>query len=154
VDCNELARLRTQDAVTVVDLSPSRDYRKGHIPGSWFAIRSRLAPALKKIPRRGVLVLTSEDGVIAALAAPEALSLVDAAVRWLDGGNAGWQAAGHALTGEGAQMADEAVDVWLKPYERPNDTTKAMDEYLAWEVDLLARLARDGSANFAPVVPS
>ena len=27
-------------------------------------------------------------------------------------------------------MADEAVDAWLKPYERPNDTTKAMSEYL------------------------
>ena len=46
-------------------------------------------------------------------------------------------------------MADEALDIWLKPYERPNDTTKAMDEYLAWEIDLLPRIARDGSANFA-----
>ena len=45
-------------------------------------------------------------------------------------------------------MADEAVDIWLKPYERPNDPTKAMQEYLSWEVDLLARIERDGSTNF------
>ena len=45
-------------------------------------------------------------------------------------------------------MADEAVDMWLKPYERPNDTTKAMNEYLSWEVDLLARIERDGSTDF------
>ena len=61
------------NAATVVDLSLSRDYLKAHIPGAWFAIRSRLARALAKIPPRGTLVLTSEDGVLAGLAAPEAL---------------------------------------------------------------------------------
>jgi hypothetical protein len=38
--------------------------------------------------------------------------------------------------------------MWLKPYERPNDTTKAMSDYLTWEVDLLARIERDGSTHF------
>jgi rhodanese-related sulfurtransferase len=153
IDCAGLAHLIARNETTIVDLSFSREYRKAHIPGAWFAIRSRLAQALKKIPLRGTLVLTSEDGVVAGLAAPEALSLVDIAVRWLDGGNAAWQAAGHAPTADHVQMADEALDVWLKPYERPNDTTKAMDEYLAWEVDLLARIERDGSAKFARFRP-
>jgi hypothetical protein len=45
-------------------------------------------------------------------------------------------------------MADDAIDTWLKPYERSKDTTKAMQDYLSWEVDLLARIARDGSARF------
>ncbi len=53
------------DEATVVDLSLSPNYRKGHIPGAWFAIRSRLAQTLSKIPLRGELVLTSEDGVLA-----------------------------------------------------------------------------------------
>jgi rhodanese-related sulfurtransferase len=151
IGCAELARLRAGDETTIVDLSPSREYRKAHIPGAWFAIRSRLAQALEKIPLCGTLVLTSEDGVVAGLAAPEALSLLDVPIRCLDGGNAAWQAAGHALTDAGAQMADEALDIWLKPYERPNDTRQAMDEYLAWEVDLLPRIERDGSARFARV---
>src|SRR6516162_8665934 len=30
----------------IVDLSPSRRHREGHIPGAWFAIRARLAQAL------------------------------------------------------------------------------------------------------------
>ncbi len=149
IDCRALADLTGRNAVSIVDLSLSRDYRKAHIPGAWFAIRSRLAQAVKKIPLRGALALTSEDGMVAGLAAPEVVSLVDVPVRWLDGGNEAWQAAGHALTAADARMADEAVDVWLKPYERPNDTREAMDEYLAWEVDLLPRIARDGSANFA-----
>ncbi len=94
------------------------------------------------------LVLTSEDGTLAGLAAIEASTLADVSVRYLAGGNAAWQAAGHPLTAADAQMADEAVDAWLKPYERPNDTTKAMNEYLSWEVDLLARIERDGTADF------
>jgi hypothetical protein len=45
-------------------------------------------------------------------------------------------------------MADEPIDLWLKPYERPNQVAKAMDEYLAWEVDLLQRIERDGTTDF------
>jgi rhodanese-related sulfurtransferase len=149
IDCAGLAALIARDEATVVDLSLSRDYRKAHIAGAWFAIRSRLAAALAKMPLRGTLVLTSEDGVLAALAAAEACALVDGPVRFLTGGNAAWQAAGHPLTADDPKLADEAVDMWLKPYERPNDTTSAMNEYLSWEVDLLKRIERDGTTNFA-----
>jgi rhodanese-related sulfurtransferase len=149
IDCVGLADLNARDAATIIDLSLSREYRKAHIAGAWFAIRSRLPQALKKIPLRGTLVLTSEDGIVAALAAPEALSLLDVPVRWLDGGNAAWQAAGHAFAADHPRMADEAIDAWLKPYERPDDSTQAMNEYLAWEIDLLARIERDGSTRFA-----
>ena len=65
----ELSALVAKDHATVVDLSLSPAYRKGHIPGAWFAIRARLAQALAKIPVNGELVLTSEDGVLAGLAA-------------------------------------------------------------------------------------
>jgi hypothetical protein len=47
------------------------------------------------------------------------------------------------------QMADEAVDLWRKPYERGGDTKAAMNEYLAWEIDLLPRVERDGSLKFS-----
>jgi len=148
IDCAGLAALLARNEATIVDLSLSRDYVKAHIPGAWFAIRSRLAQALAKIPLAGTLVLTSEDGVLAGRAVGEARALTDRAVRALDGGNATWRAAGHVLTAEEPRMADEAVDVWLKPYERAREQTAAMREYLSWEVDLPARIARDGSANF------
>jgi rhodanese-related sulfurtransferase len=149
IDSAALAALIARNEATVVDLSPSRDYRKDHIPGAWFAIRARLAQALPRIKPRGTLVLTSEDGVLAGLAAPEAQALTDCPVRFLAGGNAAWRAAGHTLTADEPRMADEPVDAWLKPYERPNDTTKAMSDYLAWEVDLLDLIARDGTIDFA-----
>jgi hypothetical protein len=98
-------------------------------------------------------VLTCEDGVLAGRAAMEARALVDRPVRALEGGNAAWLAAGHALTAADGRMADEAVDAWLKPYERPHDKAAAMREYLSWEIDLPARIARDGSANFIEFRP-
>jgi rhodanese-related sulfurtransferase len=153
IDCAGLAELIARDEATVVDLSLSRDYRRAHIPGAWFAIRARLARALARIAPRGTLVLTSEDGVLAGLAAPEAAALVDGPVRALAGGNAAWLAAGHTLTADEPKMADDAVDMWLKPYERSADTAKAMSEYLSWEVDLLSRIERDGSASFARSQP-
>jgi rhodanese-related sulfurtransferase len=153
IDCAGLAALMQRGDATVVDLSLSRDYRKAHIPGSWFAIRSRLASALPKIPLRGTLVLTSEDGILAGVAAPEALTLVGCPVRFLHGGNVAWRAAGHPLTADDPRMADEAVDMWLKPYERPHDTTNAMSEYLSWEVDLIERIKRDGTTNFSRLAP-
>jgi len=153
VDCAGLAALLARNEATVVDLSPSRDYLRAHIPGAWFAIRSRLERALAKIPLQGTLVLTCEDGVLAGRAVAQARALVDRPVRALDGGNAAWLAAGHALTAADARMADEAVDAWLKPYERPHAKAAAMREYLSWEVDLPARIARDGSANFIEFQP-
>jgi rhodanese-related sulfurtransferase len=148
IDCASLNELLARDGATVVDLSLSRNYLLGHIPGAWFAIRTRLKRALEKIPLTGTLVLTSEDGVLARLAASEAEALVEIPVHILAGGNAAWQAAGHALSTQ-PRMADEAIDQWRKPYERSGDTKAAMNEYLAWEIDLLPRIARDGSLKFS-----
>ncbi len=147
IDYGSLRELLARNDATVVDLSPSRDYLAAHIPGAWFAMRTRLDRALAKIPLRGTLVLTSEDGVLARLAAAEAEALVDTSVRVLAGGDAAWLAAGYSLSTE-PHMADEAVDQWRKPYERPGDAKAAMSEYLAWEIDLLPRIERDGSTQF------
>jgi rhodanese-related sulfurtransferase len=146
IELQSLGELFSRNAATIVDVSLSRNYLKDHIPGAWFAIRTRLANALKKIPLRGTLVLTSEDGTVAQLAVAEAQAAAGIPVRLLAGGNAAWKAAGYELSAE-PLMADEAIDQWRKPYERSGDTKAAMSEYLAWETDLLPRLARDGSLS-------
>ena len=143
----DVSKVMEIDDVTVIDLSTSPHYRRGHIPGAWFAIRSRLARALPNIPMRSMLVLTSEDGVLAGLAVWEARALTKTPVRWLKGGNDAWTAAGIPLACD-VKMADDPVDVWLKPYERPNDNEAAMNAYLSWEVDLLERIKQDGTTHF------
>jgi len=148
IDPAQLAGWLDRGGVSVVDLSPSPQYRRGHIPGAWFAIRSRLGRSLAKIAPQGALVFTSEDGALAGLAATDAQALTEGvAVHWLQGGNAAWVAAGHPLSTE-ARMADEALDVWLKPYERPDDNEAAMNAYLSWEVDLIDRIKIDGTCHF------
>jgi rhodanese-related sulfurtransferase len=146
VDYSELLAI---DNVTIVDLSTSPHYKRGHIPGAWFAIRGRLERAFKTIDLHGELVLTSEDGMLARLAVAEARALTTLPVRWLKGGNAAWIAAGFPLS-TAEKMADDPVDVWLKPYERANDTEAAMNAYLSWEVDLLERIKQDGTTRFLP----
>jgi rhodanese-related sulfurtransferase len=148
MEASALSDLLARGAATVVDFSLSRDYAIGHIPGAWFAIRARLAAALEKIKPRGTLVLTSEDGVLAGLAVNGARELTRLPVRHLEGGNAAWRIAGLPLTKDDPRLADEPVDAWLKPYERPDGVKQAMAEYLAWETDLLPRIARDGCARF------
>lgn len=138
------------DDVSVIDLSASPHYRRSHIPGAWFAIRGRLARAVPKIPLRPTVILTSEDGLLAGLAVEEARALSTSTVHWLKGGNAAWAAAGFPLS-SAEKMADDPVDVWLKPYERPNDHEAAMNAYLSWEVDLLDRIKHDGTTHFLSV---
>jgi rhodanese-related sulfurtransferase len=148
IDAAALNELTKCGEATVIDLSLSRDYQGGHIPGAWFAIRARLGAALDKVKPQGTLVLTSEDGILAGLAVSDARSSTSLPVRYLDGGNAAWRAAGLALTQDDPRMADEPVDAWLKPYERADGVRQAMADYLAWETDLLPRIARDGCAAF------
>jgi rhodanese-related sulfurtransferase len=153
LDPAALAALIDKGAVTVIDVSSSRDYRNGHIPNAWFAIRSRLDRALAKIDAPKTLVLTSEDGTLAALALDELTALTTCPVRYLGGGNAAWSASGRPLTADDPRFADEPLDVWLKPYERESGTTDAMKDYLSWEVDLLQRIERDGTLRFLPLGP-
>jgi rhodanese-related sulfurtransferase len=147
IECKELAARLGRNEATVIDLSLSPNYRREHILGAWFAIRSRLAQALPKIPLRGEIVLTSEDGELAGLAVPEARALTQLPVQYLKGGNKAWRLAKYPVSSK-PHMADDPVDVWLKPYERAGDTTGAMNEYLSWEVDLVTRIERDGTCHF------
>src|SRR4051795_3815424 len=86
----------------LIDLDMSRRYGQGHIPGAWFAIRSRLAEDLGKLPKAETIVLTSPDGALARLAAAELAGSTSMAVMVLAGGTDAWIAAGLPLeTGPG-----------------------------------------------------
>jgi rhodanese-related sulfurtransferase len=144
----ELAPLLAQGEAAVIDLDTSLVYRERHIPGAWFAIRARLAQALPKLPANGMLVLTSRDGVLAELAAPELAMLTDRPVKALAGGTDAWAAAGRELATGEEHMADAPIDVWHRPYDRASGAEAAMQAYLTWEVGLLEQIKRDGDARF------
>ena len=71
----------------------------------------------------------------------------------LAGGTAAWKAAGLPLETGMAKLADEPDDVALSARDRPAERERYMREYLAWEIDLVNQIARDGDCRFrlAPV---
>ncbi len=141
-----------QAGVAVLDLAASSMHRAAHIPGAWWGVRARLAQALAAIGEVQRLVLTSEDGTLAQLAAADARALrPDLDVRALAGGNQAWQAAGLPVAAGLERPTCAVDDVWYKPYEHVEADPEAMQGYLTWEVDLVPQIARDGDARFRPL---
>ena len=137
----------------VVDLDSSLRYRDGHIPGAWFAVRSRLAADLAKIPASPLLVFTSPDGVIARFAASETAPSVRGKVAVLEGGTAAWTAGGRKLATGYENMAAPSDDVNYRSYDRTTGVETAMKAYLEWEIGLGRQIARDGDLRFRGLPP-
>jgi len=141
------AKLENED-VTVIDLATSLRYRDdGHIPGSWFAIRSRMPQNLDKVPQSDTLVLTSPDGVLARITATDD-ALKGCHVVVLEGGTNAWRAAGMPVETGFSNMADVTEDLWYRPYDMDDGDEGAMKQYLSWEVNLVAQVERDGTTDF------
>jgi rhodanese-related sulfurtransferase len=136
--------VRSVEGATVLDLSTSLRFNSRHIPGAWWGVRSRLEEARRCIPDAKKLVLTSEDGLLAHLAAPEAAELWPE-VAVLEGGNAAWT--GPVETGV-ERATTTRDDVWYKPYDHASDYEKHARDYLAWEVALVDQMKRDPTIRF------
>lgn len=149
ISAGGLAARLGQNSVTVLDLSTSLQFRDGHIPGSWWAVRARLEQARARLPDARSLALTSPDGRLAHLAAPEAQALWPGAeVRVLEGGNAAWSAAGLALEAGIDRRTTQTDDIWYKPYDHASDYEQHARRYLSWEVALVEQIKRDPAVRF------
>ena len=129
--------------VNLIDLRPSMVYRKGHIAGSQWSIRSSL-----KTDHRP-LVLVADDPAVAAFAA-EGLS-----ARLLDGGFAAWAAVGLPVN-EGPQTLPDAqcIDFLFFTHDRHSGNKDAARQYLAWEIGLLAQMSDAEIASLKPLTPA
>ena len=138
----------------ILDLSDSLTYRRGHIPGAWWGLRTRLDEAL--LPDDARIVLYADDDRMAHLAAAELSGLeIEDDFVVLAGGLEAWGAAGKPVEPDSGRMTlatTEPNDVWYKPYDTPKRTGEEvrakMEEYLVWEVALVEQIARDGTVSF------
>ncbi len=124
-------------AVAVVDLARSLAFRAGHIPGAVWGVRTRLDAVLPRLPAGRPVAVAAASPDLAALGAAELRALGVAEVAVLEGGTAAWQAAGFPLE-----------YAYLRPYDRNSGVEDAMRAYLAWEIDLVHAVERDGDAPF------
>lgn len=144
----DAAKAKLDAGWIAIDFSTSRDYRKGHVPGAWWATRARLETAAANLPDAPGYLATSEDGLVAKYAAAELAKLTGKSTGSLDGGTKAWVDAGMPLEKGETHLADEADDVWLKPYERKGVVEDFMKEYLTWEIDLIKQVERDDLVSF------
>lgn len=156
----ELPKIATVDAATVsnwlkndsntiaIDFSTHANYVKGHIPGSWYALRSELAQAMKKIPQADRYVITSSPSELSLFAAQELQALTNAEVLALEGGNPAWVKAGLELEKGPSHLASPPLDRYKRPYEGTNVDPAAMQAYLDWEFGLVEQLGKDGTHHF------
>jgi rhodanese-related sulfurtransferase/predicted metal-dependent enzyme (double-stranded beta helix superfamily) len=139
-------------SVEVVDVDSSLKYRKGRIPGAWYALRSRLAQCLAGFAKDRPLVFTSSNGVLARFAADDAIRLGYVA-SYLKGGTASWNHAGFQTEPSSGdndpKLLTATEDQWYRPYDRAQGVEDAMQQYLTWEVGLVEQLKRETYVKFA-----
>jgi len=137
---------------TAVDLAMSRAFYDGHIPGAWFALRSRLDTDLANAPTTQRLAFTSSDGALARLAAAD-VAKARPETYVLAGGTEAWRAAGLPLKTGRENMASVADDIRLRAREQAGSIEDAMRAYLAWEIELVNQMAVDDDHRFKVVAP-
>lgn len=147
----ELNAWLPSDDVVVVDVAKHAVFKKGHIPGAWYLLRSLLDESIAKLPQASRYVVTSDDGLLAQLVAAELAEHIDAEVCVLTGGTRAWSQAGYDLETGATQLVSRPIDRYQRPYEGTDAPASAMQAYLDWEFGLIEQLGRDGTHHFQPM---
>ncbi|MGB3126933.1 MAG: cystathionine beta-lyase [Pseudomonas sp.] len=131
--------LALQD-VNLVDLRPSMVFRKGHIGGSQWSIRSLLTTDHRP------LVVVADDPAVAAFA------VQGLPAQLLDGGFAAWAAAGLPVVEDPHTPPDaQCIDFLFFTHDRHSGNKDAARQYLAWEIGLLAQMSEAEIASLKPL---
>lgn len=148
IEADQLAQALEAGRAQVVDVDSSLAFRRAHIAGARFVAASALDDLLEQIDDASrQLVLTSSDGVLASLLANQLRERREGVAALL-GGTQRWLALGlpQAAGDEGNLTGDD--DAWYSPYHyAPAQAAQQMEAYLAWELQLVGQLERDGIAS-------
>ncbi len=150
VDAQTLAHRLADASTSVVDLRSSAAWIAGHIPGSMWSIRPRLAATLAKCRRDVTLV--ADDPRIAAWAVSDLPVGERYEFSVLDGGFATWCTHG----GEVRQVSDALplaarIDYLFFTHDRHAGNKAASRAYLDWELGLLAQIDEPERNEFRPL---
>lgn len=153
VAAEQLDQWLRDGGVVLVDVAKHAGYKRSHIPGAWWLLRSSLASDASRLPRAARYVISSEDGVLACLVAAELTGSLQGEVFALQGGNRAWEQAGLKVEAGEVNLASLPIDRYRRPYEGTDAPREAMQAYLDWEFGLIEQLQRDGTHHFQPLVP-
>ncbi|MDM0005855.1 rhodanese-like domain-containing protein [Variovorax sp. J22G73] len=138
------------------DVERRSAFERRHIAGARFAVPDRLQEFTADLPASQVVVLTSSDGVLARTVAAELAARTGRTVRAIAGGTQAWSAARlPTATGpEGVLTGDD--DHWYSPYAHADLAKRdaGFQQYLDWEIGLVAQLEREGDVGIRLVKAS
>ena len=136
----------------LLDFTSGVNYKKRHIPGAWFALRSELPAVVAKLaPGAKRYVLTCGSSLLARYVVADLRALTDVPIHVLAGGTQAWIAAGLPLEEGPTRLASPLIDRYRRPYEGTDNQDEAMQAYLDWEFGLVEQLGRDGTHGFVVV---
>lgn len=138
---------RQKSIPVVLDFSRSRDYLQRHIPGAWFASRSRMHEALEATRGSGSYVVTSSHELLSCLAWTELTASTDVPAYLLEGGTKAWEL-NYPVEQSPCFFASQPLDHYQRPYEGTEASPVVMQAYLEWEYGLVEQLERDGTHGF------
>jgi hypothetical protein len=128
---------------------PSADYRAAHPEDAAWAIRPRLDRLPESVLRASRVVVIADDEAVGALAAADLAEIAAGPVALVQGGIAGWQAAGRPFVSSPDDPPDsERIDYIFWNHDRHAGNEDAMRAYLRWETELPGEIARDGLSGF------
>jgi rhodanese-related sulfurtransferase/predicted metal-dependent enzyme (double-stranded beta helix superfamily) len=152
----EAAAALEAGTAVVFDVERRSAFERRHIAGARFAVPDRLQEFIADLPAAQVIVLTSSDGVLARTVAAELAARTGRIVRAIAGGTQAWSAARlPTATGpEGVLTGDD--DHWYSPYAHADLKKRdaGFQQYLDWEIGLVAQLEREGDVGIRLVAPS
>ena len=148
IDSSALSAGLKAGDMTLIDVGSSRQFKRGHIAGAQHMTRVRLEASMESMPKAAHLVVTSEDGLLARIAAADIAQRSGRSVQALASGNQGWLDAGYSLTAGTDGLDPDAQDVWVSPYDNAATLEQSMQAYLDWEIALVEQLKRDGTTAF------
>jgi rhodanese-related sulfurtransferase len=124
-------------AAQVVDLRSSAAWSAGHVPGSVWSIRPRIASA---VDASRPVILVADDAMVARAAAVDLTEAGIAEISVLEGGVGAWQATGRKLASAPELPNAERIDFVWHTAGRHEGNAAAARAYLAWETNLVNQL--------------
>jgi rhodanese-related sulfurtransferase len=145
----DLARMRADDDVAIVDVRVSAAFRQAHLAGAVWSIRPAAAALARRLPEHAEVVLVADDE---AAARAYALDLEEhgRTVRGVvSAPPTEWASGGLAVETSPDDPADaERIDFLFFVHDRHDGNLDAARRYLAWETGLVDQLDGDDRASF------
>ena len=153
IEPSGLSDLIQAKKATVIDFADSISYKRGHIPGAWFAIRSRLSESIKKLPDSSNFVVTGDNPALVTLAGRDLARLSGKPVSILAGGNSAWRKANFPLSKGFENLSTKTDDVFRMPFlwghfDDKKEFEEAAIAYSNWELQLPAQIERAAEIEF------